>query len=134
MSGRTGLRTFWVLAVVLGTLAIGSTVAAQPEHATVCHRTGSSVHPFVTIHPSVSGAYNGHLKHTEDVIPLFEYQGDEYSLNWPSSEVEVVDGECVLAPGEEEEPPEIEPGPPIEEEPPEIEPGPPIEEEPPFTG
>jgi len=118
MSRRMVLRTIWVLAAALATLGIGSTVAAQPEHATVCHRTGSSVNPFVTIHPSVNGAYSGHLKHTDDVIPPFEYQGGEYELNWPSSEVEVVDGECVLALQEEEEPPEVEPGPPIEGEPP----------------
>ena len=66
----------------------------------------------------MTGAYNGHLRHTDDVIPPFRYQGREYKLNWPSSDVEVVDGECVLAPGEQEEPPEVEPGEPIEDEPP----------------
>lgn len=121
--GKMLHRAWWVLLLAIGLVGIGLSATAQPEHATVCHHTGSSVNPFVTIHPSVNGAHNGHLRHPDDVIPPFEYQGDTFSLNWPSNEVDVVDGECVLIPSEEEP-----------EEPPEVEPGPPVENEPPFTG
>ncbi len=123
MSVRMVRRTCVVLGAAIGLLGVGLTaISAQPEHAIVCHRTGSSVNPFVTINPSVNGAFNGHLKHLDDVIPPFEYHGDTYSLNWPSDEVEIVDGRCTARQPEEEE------------EPPEVEPGPPVVNEPPFTG
>ena len=120
-----------VALLAAGTLVLGVAVVATaepPAHATVCHRTGSTVNPFVTIHPSVNGAYHGHLQHSGDVIPPFEYQGETYSLNWPSDEVDVVDGECVAAEPPEEEPPGE------EEEPPEVKPKPPIHNQPTFTG
>lgn len=122
---RTAVRGIVPAIVLMLMAATVIATADPPEHATVCHRTGSSVHPFVTIHPSVNGAYHGHLQHGGDVIPPFEYQGETYSLNWPSDLVDVVDGECVAR---AEQPP------PPPEEPPEVEPGPPIVNTPPFTG
>ena len=121
MLGKTARRAGLIGVAAIGLAGIAFTAVAQPpNHATVCHRTGSSVNPFVTIHPSVNGAFHGHLQHSGDVIPPFEYQGDTYSLNWPSEKVDVVDGECVLKVPSQE--------------PPEVEPGPPVENEPPFTG
>lgn len=125
MVGVLARRAVWIAAVAVGLLGVAITATAQPEHATVCHRTGSPVNPFVTIEPSVNGAFHGHLGHAGDVIPPFQWQGDTYSLNWPSDEVEIVGGVCTLRQPEEPEEPE---------EPPEVEPGPPVEEEPPFTG
>jgi hypothetical protein len=123
--GKTMRRTVGALGAVATLLAVSVAATAQPpDHPTVCHRTGSTSHPFVTIHPSSNGAYNGHLHHDGDVIPPFEYQGQTYSLNWPTAEVDIVAGECVLAPNEE----------PPAEEPPEVEPGGPIVNTPPFTG
>jgi hypothetical protein len=118
---------FGVTALLLGVAVVAA--ADPPEHATVCHHTGSTTNPFVTIHPSVNGAYHGHLQHSGDVIPPFEYSGETYSLNWPSDDVDVVNGECVAAsPPDEEEPP------PDHHEPPEVLPKPPIHNEPTFTG
>jgi len=120
----------WLVPVLVVTIAVlGAAVVATadpPAHATVCHRTGSSVNPFVTIDPSVNGAYHGHLGHSGDVIPPFEYQGETYSLNWPSDDVTVEGGRCVATEPSVERP--------NEEEPPEVEPGDPVETEPPFTG
>ena len=48
-----------VVAMSLGVAFVAP--AEPPEHVTVCHRTGSSVNPFVAIHPSANGAYHGHL-------------------------------------------------------------------------
>ena len=128
---RAVRRTIPVIGAALVLTLAGVAATAEPAgHATVCHRTGSSVNPFVTIHPSVNGAFHGHLNHAGDVIPPFEYQGQTYSLNWPSDEVEIVDGECALR---AEEPP-IPEEPPTPEEPPEVEPTPPIVSTPPFTG
>ena len=127
---RAFVRRIVPLLAVVSMLRMAVVATAEPSgHATVCHRTGSSTNPFVTIHPSVNGAYHGHLGHSGDVIPPFEYRGETYALNWPSAAVDVVGGECVAAPSDEEEPPGD-----GGEEPPEVEPKPPIRNEPAFTG
>ena len=118
-------RTVMAACTAAAVLTVAVAATAQPtDHPTVCHGTGSNVHPFVTIHPSANGTFHGHLGHDGDVIPPFEYQGQTYSLNWPSDQVDVVHGECVLTPTEA----------PPAEEPPEVEPGRPIVNTPPFTG
>jgi hypothetical protein len=127
---RAGWRATIALAVVGAVTMIGvaATAGSPSGNVTVCHHTGSSTNPFVTIHPSASGAYHGHLQHSGDVIPPFAYQGNTYSLNWPSSEIDVVNGECVAVSAP---PPSQPPG---QEQPPEVEPKPPIVNTPPFTG
>ena len=129
---RSVHRVVALLAVAALLLGVTVVATADPtEHPTVCHRTGSSTNPFVTIHPSVNGAYHGHLQHSGDVIPPFAYQGQTYSLNWPSDDLDVVNGECVAAspPAEEEPPPDHH-----HHQPPEVLPKPPIHNEPTFTG
>jgi hypothetical protein len=121
-----------VVTMLLGVAVVAT--AEPPEHVTVCHRTGSSVNPFVTIHPSSNGAYHGHLQHSGDVIPPFGYQGQTYSLNWPSDQVDVIDGECVAAAPPDEEPPEDHHHHHDSGEPDEVLPKPPIHNEPTFTG
>jgi hypothetical protein len=118
--GRHARRAYWIVGVSICLLGMAMSASAQPAKVTICHATGSSVNPFVTISPNVNGVYHGHLGHADDVIPPFEFRGETYSLNWPSDRVDLVGGECVSRQPEKE--------------PPEAEPAPPVEEEPPFTG
>jgi hypothetical protein len=125
MSSSIARRTYLVVVGVVGLAGIGFTATAQVEHVELCHKIGSPNKLYVLIPPGVNGAYHGHYAHHEDdIIPPFEFQGKSYSLNWegPGNAVnqEIFENGCQqLAP---------------QEEPPEVEPGPPIEEEPPFTG
>jgi hypothetical protein len=125
MNGKVVRRAYWVLVAAIGLVGVGVTATAQTAHVDLCHKIGSPNDPFVLIPPGVNGAYHGHYTHhEEDIIPPFEFQGQTYSLNWDGAENEVnreifENGCQQLAP---------------EEEPPEVEPGPPIEDEPPFTG
>ena len=119
MSGRMVRRAYGVLAAAVGLAAIGFTATAQPTHVELCHAIGSPNKPFVQIAPGVNGAYRGHYTHhEEDIIPPFEFMGETYSLNWtPDNRGTFFNGCQPLAP-EEEEPPEVEPGPPIVNDPP----------------
>lgn len=102
-------RIRWLVpgAVAAAALASVPVVTAAPAGKTiVCHATGSSSNPFVTITPNINGAYHGHLGHHDDVIPPFEFGGRTYSLNWPSDEVAIRDGRCVAERHPTNEPPE----------------------------
>jgi hypothetical protein len=62
----------------------GQAAANANSHATICHATGSTTHPFVVISPSTSGVFHGHLSHQDkrDVAPTFQYNGMTLSQNW----------------------------------------------------
>lgn len=123
MIGRIFRRGHWVALAVVGLLGVGLfSATAQPEKVTVCHRTGSSVHPFAEIHPSVNGAWAHYSHHEDDAVAEFEYKGKTYSRLSTDTIAINENGECTLV------------SQPEEEEPPEVEPGDPIEDEPPFTG
>jgi hypothetical protein len=107
-----------MVVAVVALVGAGLSATAQPEKVTVCHATGSGVKPFVEIHPSVNGAWAHYDKHERDAVAPFTYKGKEYS-RLVGEGVQIVSDECVA----------LQP-----EEPPEVEPGPPVEEEPPFTG
>lgn len=66
-----------------------------PPHdkVTLCHATGSESNPFVLITVSAAAAFNGHLdhQHGEDIIPPFEFQGNEYSQNWEGDGQQIFD-------------------------------------------
>jgi hypothetical protein len=75
--------------------AVAST-KAQAAHVTICHATGSSNHPFVVISPSASGVVHGHLGHQvdEDVVPMFQFQGQMYSQNSTVAGLALVSSGC----------------------------------------
>jgi hypothetical protein len=70
-----------------------------PVHTkvTICHATGSSTNPFVTITPSASGVFHGHLGHQDgrDIIPPFTYKGQVYSQNWNAAGQAIFNNGCV---------------------------------------
>jgi hypothetical protein len=61
--------------------------ASAHLHVTICHATGSAAHPYVTISPSASGVFHGHLGHQDgrDIVPAFVWQGQTLSQNWDAA-------------------------------------------------
>jgi hypothetical protein len=112
MSPRV-VGTMIVAVFALGTVgSSGVTAAAQQDHVTFCHATGSKTNPYVMISPSVSGTYHGHyLHHGGDIIPPFEYQGETFSLNWDVDGRTTFQNGCV--PTAAPAPPEVQGVPPV---------------------
>lgn len=102
--------------MVLAALGLGTPLASRvvaeagQGHVTICHATGSRTNPYVTISPSVSGVFHGHLaQHERDIIPPFEYQGRTYSLNWDAGGRAIFENGCVppAAPVPQKVPPQV---------------------------
>ena len=100
--------------VILAMVGLGSTLAsgvvaeAGQDHVTICHATGSRTNPYVTISPSVSGVFHGHLaQHGRDIVPPFEYQGQTYSLNWDAGGRAIFDNGCVPPAAPTKVPPQV---------------------------
>jgi len=86
----------------------------EDDKVTLCHATGSESNPFVVITVAAAGAFNGHLgndhQNGEDIIPPFEFQGQEYSQNWDAEGMAIFDNGCKPAAPGTQKPPPTQPG------------------------
>lgn len=98
------LRKLLIVLALPFLVAQGNSEDARQRHS-ICHATGSESNPYVLITPSEAGVFNGHLgddhQDGEDIIPPFEYQGEEYSQNWPEGQT-IFENDCEVP---EEAPP-----------------------------
>jgi len=66
---------------------------------TLCHATGSSTNPYVSITISAAGAYNGHYsQRADDIIPAFTFNGASYGpLNMTTANQTIYNNGCQAA-------------------------------------
>lgn len=87
------------LCFMLGTPAIGA--AASNSNAgnkiTICHATGSTTNPFVSVTADANGVINGHVNHqdTRDIIPPFSYNDHGTTKNFPGQNWDAA-GQAIL--------------------------------------
>lgn len=81
-------------------MATGDVSLTGDNKHRICHATGSSSNPFVSIEPSKAGVFNGHLgkghQSGEDIVPPFEYKGVTYSQNWDAAGQAIFNNGCAL--------------------------------------
>lgn len=100
LRNRLLLGLFGLVLVALAAVTVAARTSlpvfatGDTPKVTLCHATGSEKNPFVQVTVDAAGAFNGHLKHADDIIPPFEYQGKTYSLNWPFGKA-TFDNGCV---------------------------------------
>jgi hypothetical protein len=78
--------------------------AAQGDDVSLCHATGSASNPYELITVNAAGAYNGHLgigpgqehQGSEDIIPPFTFDGQQYSQNWDAEGQAIFEAGCVV--------------------------------------
>jgi hypothetical protein len=105
------LKYLWaaLLSALIGSFVLAGPATAGNGHGSpghqpigLCHDAGGK--KFVFIHPDASGAYNGHAKHSGDIIPAFSFtdsHGD--TVNYPGQNLDTlyngVKGSDLLANG-----------------------------------
>lgn len=96
---------FVVAAILAFVAAVVSVRAALPAFAaggesykvTLCHASPpDQARKFERVTVAAAGAFNGHLKHADDIIPPFQFQGQTYSLNWDARGMEIFRNGCVV--------------------------------------
>jgi hypothetical protein len=83
-------KGFFVLTAIAVLLLFGSQRGlADSDHVAICHALGMTNKDGYVAHSlAAAGVFNGHLgssqnhQSSEDIIPPFEFQGNEYSQNW----------------------------------------------------
>lgn len=81
-----------------GLLVSSAGAQGNEDNVALCHATGSESNPYELITIDAAGAFNGHLgddhQNGEDIIPPFEYQGEEYSQNYDAEGQAILENDC----------------------------------------